>query len=313
MAENSPIDIDTLRQMMHQSEQSLVSALGPPPDNLEELYSEVPLPDGHKVKSKIWRPKSQNSSRPLIILFHGGGFAAGSCEMCTTPGRDFALELDAVVVSAEYRMAPEYRFPQAMLDAADVVEWLIRNAGSDPSLQADVNAGVIVGGYSAGASVSAVAARELMDRKLPAPVTGSFLCIPGLFDEKSVPAKYKDVWTSRDDNDSPAPMKLGKKEVEALLENFGADTLSPLFCPAHHASGLGGLPRTYVQTGKNDTLRDDGIVYSKLLKDAGVDTKMDCYDHLGHEAWTIWTNLEVPENQKLKDQTLDGMRWLLRK
>ena len=201
---NGGIDVPMLREVMEQSEKSHVEELGPPDDQLEESYYDITLPDSHQIKSKVFRRKNTSSSaRPLILLFHGGGFAAGSCEMCTRPGREFALEFDAVVVSSAYRLAPEYKFPQAVLDGIEVVKWLVSNA--EQALGANPKSGLIVGGYSAGAQIAAVVAREINTMDLSVKISGSFLCIQGLFEENTVPAKYKSIWNSRDENDSHAP------------------------------------------------------------------------------------------------------------
>ena len=111
------------------TERELVAQLPSRSECLSEEYFHIPLSDGTTARAKIWRQKgSPTSARPLILLFHGGGFHAGSCEQCTRPGREFALEFDAVVVSAEYRLSPQHKFPQMQLDGLDIAVWLLENA-----------------------------------------------------------------------------------------------------------------------------------------------------------------------------------------
>jgi acetyl esterase/lipase len=128
--------------------------------------------------------------------------------------------------------------------------------------------------------------------------------------EDTVPQKYKHLFTSRDENDVPP---MGKQSIQDMLSNTEADPISTLFCPVHHYEGLNGLPPTYVQVGGRDCVRDDGVIYAKLLQDAGVETRLDNYAALGHESWTIFTDMGTPTAQALKDSTLAGMKWLLKK
>ena len=294
---------------MAEWEKILVDKLGPVNERIKESYHNIPLPDGHNIRAKVWCRKDEPSApRPVILLFHGGGFGAGSAEMCTRPGREFALEFDAVVISATYRLAPEYKFPQAALDGLDVLQWVIKNASKE--FGASPEAGLVVGGYSAGGQVAAVVASEARFRDLEYPVTGSFICIPALFVEHTVPAKYKHLFTSRDENDKPP---MGKQSIQDILSNTEADPTSPLFCPIHHDKSLKGLPPTYVQVGGKDCVRDDGVIYAKLLQDAGVETTLDSHAALGHESWTIFTDMGSPTAKALKDRTLAGMKWLLKK
>lgn len=233
MASNDGIpDLLVMREGMRQWEKMLVEALGPPDDRIEEFYHGIPLSDGFQLQLKIFRPREEGSSgRPLILLFHGGGFATGSCEMCTRPGREFALEFGAVIISPGYRLAPEHKFPQAQLDALDVLQWVVDNA--DQVLGANLESGFILGGYSAGATIAAAVAGEARSRNLCHEVSWSFLCIPALFDEHTVPPKYNHMWTSRDDNDVPP---MGKNFIAGTLSNAAIDPSSPLFCSVHSPS-----------------------------------------------------------------------------
>lgn len=288
-------------------EKILVDKLGPPGERIEESYHDIPLSDGHSIQAKVWRPKGEtNEPRPVILLFHGGGFVAGSAEMCTRPGREFALEFNAVVISATYRLAPQHKFPQAALDGLDVLQWVIKN--SEKEFGASPKAGLVVGGYSAGSQVAAVVASEARSKVLDYPVTGSFLCLPLLFMEDTVPQRYKHLFTSRDKFPP-----VGKGTMVDVLTNMEADASSPLFCPLHSSKGLAGLPPTYVQVGGKDHIWNDGLIYSELLKEAGVATRFDNHEDLGHESWTIFTDMQAPGAEALKNSTLDAMRWLLNK
>lgn len=294
---------------MEEWERILVDKLGPIDEQIGERSHSIPLSDGYIVQAKVWRPTANATApRPVILLFHGGGFCAGSAEMCTRPGREFALEFDAVIISATYRLAPGYEFPQAARDGLDVLQWVAENAGKE--FGASPEAGMIVGGYSAGGQVAAVVASEARFKGFAHPITGSFICISLLFMDETVPEKYKNIFTSRTENGG-GPM--GRESIQKVMSQTNADPTSPMFCPFHHSHGLKGLPRTYVQVGGKDCVRDDGIIYTKLVQDAGVETRFDNHEALGHESWTIFTDMAAPNSTELKGKTLDAMKWLLRR
>lgn len=340
--------------LLSQWEITLVSSLGPPSPNIEEFYHTITLPSssappqGGNISNKqpnsnsftanlkIFRCKSTPAAqRPLIVLFHGGGFDAGSIEMCTRPAREFAEEFGAVVVSASYRLAPEFPFPQGVEDGLEVLRWLDEDAfaaaeggvgGGVVGGVAGANPGVgfVMGGFSAGATIAAVAPSLLHggcggdDAVLealarPAPrhrVTGIFLAVPMLLSKEIVPEQYRKLWTSRGDG-STDPAITGKSVDENSLA-IGLDPHSPYFSALNSAKGLQGLPRTYIQAGGRDVLRDDSVVYHKLLQDAGVDTLLDVHAEEGHSCFSIWWNEETG-SPTLKQKSMAGMAWLLRK
>lgn len=284
----------------------MVAQLPPLSQDLLEEYLQIPLSDGTQARAKMWRRKDFSSSAPpLILLFHGGGFHAGSCEQCTRPGREFALEFHAVVISAEYRLAPEHKFPQMQLDGLDLAGWLFENAST--RFGADVDKGFVGGGSSAGANVAAVVAWKARERGIR--VTGSYLCIPFLFSEASVLLRYADQWTSHRENTTEKALR--HVNVNAILQSMQADTTSPLFCPTNSPDTIQDLPRTYAQVGGKDIWRDDGIVYEHILKDRGIDTRLDVYQGLSHQTWSVWPYEDVEMAERLRGRSMAAMRWLL--
>ena len=308
----SNVDYLAMRKAMADSETSTVASLGPPPADIGEFYHDISLPSGHSTKVKVFRPMSiaaATPGRPLIVLFHGGGFIVGSMEMHTRPGRDFARAYGAVVVSAGYRLAPEHLFPASVQDAVETTRWMAEFAGD--VFGADLNTGFVVGGSSAGAQAAAVAASEARQKAvwgdLPQP-TALFLSIPALLVEEIVPAKYKAMYTSHTQSCGPTTPEM----LQAARDIAQADVRSPLFSPFNSPLGLKGLPKSYVQVGNADPLRDDGLVFVQALRDVGGEVKCYGYDGLGHEGWTIWWN-EEREPKSLIGDSMKGMGWLLGK
>ncbi|OQU98223.1 hypothetical protein CLAIMM_04040 [Cladophialophora immunda] len=322
----APQSLDQARLARREAERQLVATLGPLHGDLEEFYTFVPLPDGHRGELKVVRPKivtkthtlasghmddaaapalnSGSNSRPFIVLFHGGGFSNGSVDYMTRPARDFAREFNAVVVSATYRLAPEHPFPTPMQDAWDTLVWLSQHArefGANPQQ------GFVVGGVSAGGTMAAVLTQLAQDRGLTPPLTGAFVSIPLLLVKEIVPAKYKKQWTSMEDNkNNPS---LNRDTIQSIIRTLAPDIRSPLFSPFNSRTPHVGLPPTYIHVGGLDVLRDDGLVYEMALRESGVPTRCDVVPDLGHAAWTIYaTGYSRP---RLGPKMGEAMRWLL--
>lgn len=233
--------------------------------------------------------------------------------MLTRTGRDFALAFDAVVVSATYRLAPEHRFPVFMQDAMDVVAWMRDRAEETfpgATLDPENGGGFVVGGFSAGAQAAAVDVSEARNHEKEAGrgITGLFLGIPSLLVPPIVPMRFQQNYTSH-------TLSAGATTPEALAalrEAQQADVYSPLFSPFNSPLRLSGMPRTYIQVGNEDPLRDDGIIFAAALREAGVEAKCDGYEGLGHAGFTNWWD-EATEPRGLRENTMKGMGWLLGK
>lgn len=101
-----------------------------PPDGLEMEYRTVPGPEeGQEIQIKIYRPKDADGPLPMIMDVHGGGFVAGTYENDNTRVACLAMEVPAVVVSLNYRLAPEHVFPKALMDCDAVWRWMYQHAG----------------------------------------------------------------------------------------------------------------------------------------------------------------------------------------
>jgi acetyl esterase len=223
-----------------------------------------PARDGHQVPVRSYRPGTRGPW-PVIVFFHGGGWVMG-----TTRGYDplcgfLADAVDALVVSVDYRLAPEFVAPQGVWDCVDAVRWLGAEAGSlggDPGRLA-------VCGDSAGGNLAAVLALVLRDEGGPR-LAHQALLYPGVDATMSFPsvAELAD-----------APM-LTRREIVAYLHRYldgsGLDPKDPLVSPLW-ADDLSGLPPALVQTADLDPLRDEAEAYAARLADAGVAVRATNY------------------------------------
>ncbi|PPR06938.1 hypothetical protein CVT26_004127 [Gymnopilus dilepis] len=312
-----------LRKKLEQWEPELVKTLPPLPTGLVEEYITIPSSSSPK-KLKIIRPSHPPATAPLILLFHGGGFRAGTIEQLTRPGREFAEAFGAVVVSASYLFIPEHPFPAPVEDAYDTLLWVARNAGEafgvDVRREKGGRGRFVVGGVSAGASLAAVLAALAIERgdlsKEGVEITGSFLAIPRLVEKEILPSEYASLWTSREEYPNGGgegfSAALTVKFLELTRSLLKPDVHSPLYSPINAPEEvLKQLPRTYIQVGGQDCLRDDGVVYERFLKDRGVEVRLDSHPNLGHGAYNVFAQKGDEDEQRLRDTTMEGMKWLL--
>ncbi|KAK2777622.1 alpha beta hydrolase fold-3 domain-containing protein [Colletotrichum kahawae] len=233
--------------------QTLLAALPPLDPSLEEFRDVATLPDGYKIDLQIVRHRGVNEAnggKPLILLWPGGGFIVAGVEPTTRPAREFALEFDAVVVNATYRLAPEHKFPQAVMDGWETAKWLAQNASH---YGADITKGFVIGGYSAGGNISSVVAQRSGVEGLG--ITGVMLGIPLIFSKDIVPEN--ETFTTA--------------VIESVKHAYDADVKSKWYSPINDPEAIPKSPKTYIHVSDRDPLRDDGLIYAKVLQDNGVE------------------------------------------
>jgi acetyl esterase/lipase len=205
---------------------------------------------------------------PLVVNFHGGGWALGSLDMADWLCSQVAAQVGAVVVSVDYRLAPAHRFPAAAEDCyAALVDVAERAAefGADASRLA-------VMGDSAGGNLAAVVPLMARDRSGP----------PIAFQGLLYPATDLTMASPSIDENADAPI-LTKADMLAYRAHYLGDQdprqpyASPLF-----ATDLAGLPPALVQVAEHDPLRDDGLRYATALKAAGVPVRTTTYVGMPH-------------------------------
>ncbi len=306
-----------------QLEQQGAAALGPLPEDLEEFYTEIA-----GRRSKVIRSKKGGQPKPLIVLFHGGGFQVGSPEQVTRPGREWASTYHAVVVCPSYplvRRDPATRWPAAPRAAWAVVRWLAENAERElgATLDQGGGGGFICAGHSAGANLAAVATGlsvfgddggQTAVEKLAKPITGLFLNCPLLFEEDTVPGEYRSSYTSYQDNFSNPP--LDATSMRNMRRAYGADGRSRWFSPANALLSSGSeagrqFPPTYILAGQLDPLRDDAVVFEKLLAARQGRSTIVMFPDDAHAGWLALPFPPKSKNPSMAECTMAGMKQLL--
>lgn len=219
----------------------------------------VPGP-ASELPARVYTPLGVGSF-PLVVYFHGGGFVAYNLDTHDQVCRELCTGTGAVVVSVEYRLAPEFRFPHPTDDAYAAVKWLGEHAAE---LGADAGR-MAVAGDSAGASLSLAAALQVQGGS--GPELAALLLIYPVADMSG-----QTEYLSRSENGQGYFLTSEAMQLfGAMYLNTPEDALHPHVSPLHSAP-LAGLPPTLVLTAEYDPLRDEGHALAKKLQDQGVDT-----------------------------------------
>lgn len=305
-ADNMP----AIREMFIGFEQQYCEAIRP--SDISDVLIEnitVPARDGYPIPVKTYRPKNTSTPGPLSVQIHGGGFCIGSPMSQEPHCLMYVKEFGASCVNIDYRLAPEHKFPTAVNDCYDVLEWAAHHASE---LGADPTKGFIVEGASAGGSLTDILGHLARDNGLSPPVTGLAELFTSVLRPGVVPEKYKPEYLSESQD---MPYGLSHEAIENFYMHYGGD-------PADHRqssfnwpgkdgkSGHVGLPPVFFQIHGMDHLRDGALVYEKRLREEdGVKTKLKLYPGLPH-GFTLTYNQFGIAKQHERD-TVEGMRWLL--
>lgn len=226
-----------------------------------EVISENRVIDGPggDLPIRIYRPAGTAAGPvPVVVYFHGGGFVAGDLDTHDGIARLHVANTGAVVVSVDYRLAPEHPFPAAVEDAMAATEWVAAHAaelGVDPARLA-------VAGDSAGGNLAAVVAQLARDAGGPS-IAFQLLWYPATCYDATLPSFTENA---------QAPI-LDEKAIAALTLAYAGHvdlTEPPATLAPARATELTGLPPAYIAVAAHDPLRDDGIHYGHLLAAAGV-------------------------------------------
>ncbi|CDO76453.1 hypothetical protein BN946_scf184600.g2 [Trametes cinnabarina] len=214
---------------------------------------------------------------PLLVWYHGGGFIAGDLDLDDGYLRNLCVDLRLSIVSVGYRLAPEHAFPTGFNDAYAALKW---QAATHPSaLRASLARGFLVGGTSAGANLAAAVVLRARDDVFFAPssgrqITGQILQTPQVVHPEADISRYSSELRSMEEQ-ANAPFLTARKLrafARALRAPPNDVRVSPLL-----ASRYAGLPPTFVQVFGLDPLRDEGLLYARLLREEGVDTRTSVY------------------------------------
>ncbi len=226
----------------------------------------VPGPAG-ELPVRVYTPEGEPPF-PIVVFFHGGGWVVGTLDTYDPLCRALAAAVPAVVVSVDYRLAPEHRWPAAVEDAYAATLWASRNAAGLDGAQHRL----AVAGDSAGGNLAAVVALGARDRGGPQ-VAFQLLVYPVL-DAAADTASYRE---------HAEGFHLTAAGMRWYWDHYlgPADGAAPDASPLR-AAFLGGLPPALVIGAEHDILRDEGEAYAARLRDAGVAAAASRYPGVVH-------------------------------
>lgn len=262
-------DIHRSRATVFPTRPPLTWVTGRADPNVGISFGTAPARDGYAIPLRIYRPRSlRNTSPGVVAWFHGGGWVLGNVvnydPICTA----IATGCGAVVVSVDYRLAPEHVAPRAIQDCIDATRWVAAHAGA---LRAD-GSRLAVAGDSAGGNIAAVVAQVLRDDGSSA-IRAQGLVYPATDLTRSSPSIAEHAHAG----------VLTRAAIDAFLEHYcppGTDVTDPLLSPLF--GNLAHLPPALVQTADLDPIRDDGSRYAAALLAAGSPAHLTNYRGVPH-------------------------------
>jgi acetyl esterase len=233
----------------------------PLPSDVAMVYGSIAARSG-PLAIKQYHPPRLDPDAPRILFMHGGGWISGGIDTLDHLCADLSRSAQCLIVSVDYRLAPETPFPGALEDCHDALRWL----ADDTSLGPTPSGGIAVMGESAGANLAA-ALCVLNARRGGPPVRHQTLIYPCVDATLESPSM------------ADGPLGFQKKDIAGLVELYRGTApltdplLSPLYAENHAA-----LPPALIITADLDPARDDGVRYARKLSDAGVRVR-----HLNYE------------------------------
>ena len=245
------------------------------PDAAEvfKVNDKVALANGLNVPVRVYHPPAAQTQKnlPGLVYLHGGGWTIGDLDTHDVLCRSLCLEAEVVVVSVDYRMGPEHKFPAAYEDTLAAFNWTVSHAeslGIDPQRLA-------IGGDSAGGNLSAAACIGLRDNpEVAVQPAYQLLIYPATImwqDTPSYHANGKDYMLTKESIAYYTDNYLSRRED---AKDWRA---SPQFANSHK-----NLPPAFVMTAGFDPLRDEGLMYADALSKAGVSTQYVCFERQIH-------------------------------
>lgn len=222
------------------------------------------------LPARVYDPQMAHGAAPVILYFHGGGWVTGTLDTYDASDRALASSTGAIVVSVQYQLGPENRFPAAQEDANASYVWMLSHAaamGGDPGK-------IALAGESAGGNLAIDTAIWARDQKLPAPVH-ELLVYPVVGTDLTTPSY----------NETTDAIPLNRKAISWYVAHFtsGPADLNDPRLNVVGAADLHGLPPTTIVSAEIDPLRSEGEALAQKLRTIGVPVQQRTFPGVTHE------------------------------
>ncbi len=288
-----PMSMLTAQQarLFYELSASILDLPEPRMARVEDL--QIPMRDGQLIKARLFAPTLKTEAAPLhtLVYFHGGGFTIGSIQTHNVLCRELSRIAHCAVISVDYRLAPEHRFPTATNDAWDALQWVYKS-GSSLGLRANALA---VGGDSAGGTLAAVCAIHARDVGLPLAL--QLLIYPGTAARQESASHHK----------FDTGFMLDKATVNWFFDHYidSKDRddwrFAPMLAERHDA-----LAPAWIGLAECDPLVDEGVAYGDLLRMAGVSVELEIYHGVVHGFVNM--GRVIPEAQRAHADAAQALR-----
>ncbi|OBI87691.1 alpha/beta hydrolase [Mycobacterium asiaticum] len=225
---------------------------------------------GGPIAIRIYWPPNESDTAPVVLFFHGGGFVMGDLDTHDGTSRQHAVGADAIVVSVDYRLAPEHPYPAAIEDAWAATKWV---ADHGPEIGADT-ARIALAGDSAGGTIAAAIAQQARDEGAPQ-IVFQLLWYPSTMWDPTLPSFTENA----------SAQILDARAIADFSRWYAGDvdmSNPPAAMAPGRADDLADLPAAYIAVAGYDPLRDDGIRYGELLAAAGVPVQVHNAETMVH-------------------------------
>ena len=275
---NAIEDIKERRNVINSLIRMMTAEL-PPIDNIVIEDRNIAAPDALlELVVRIYKPTRISGSHPGILFIHGGGMIMGSIETENHKAAMLCETIQSIVVSVEYRLAPENPYPAQVQDCYEALVWMSKNASE---LGLDTDRLAIVGG-SAGGGLAIATALMARDQEFPN-LSFQMANYPMIDDRNETPSSKEitdvGIWDR-------------KANIEAWDWYLGGKNADEYAAPAR-AIDLSGLPPTFIDVGELDLFRDEDIEFAKRLLQAGVTTELHVYPGAYHASESFAPEAEL--------------------
>lgn len=281
-------DTDTTLDDVPAAREMLAAMLPEPPDPEGVDVQDVELTAYDSPASvRVFRPSRATGSLPAIVHMHGGGFCMGGVDMEAPVSAELARELGAVVVSVEYRLAPEHPYPAGFDDCYAALRFTADLDGVDTDR-------IAVYGVSAGGALAAAVALAARDRN------GPRVCFQAL----DVPVLDDRLETASMRSGDGTPMWT-RTQAEKSWEMYLAGNPADSYAAPARADDLAGLPPAYIVACELDPLRDEAIEYALRMLRSGVSVELHTFPGTFHGSAIVQG---APVVTRMHDEKLGALR-----